>query len=78
MSEQEVAGRLRLVRFGGILITAMVFGTLLAFSLVFSGLGVSFGQLLIYIVAFTAFAAIVSIALYYGYRAMLRGRMAKA
>ena len=74
MSEQEVAGRLRLVRFGGILITAMVFGVLIAFSLVFNSSvpDFPFGTMLLWTIGFTLFAAVVSVALYFGYRAMLR------
>jgi hypothetical protein len=79
MTEAEVQRGLRLIRYGGIVITITVFVVLLAFALVtgnaLGATGDTFNSLLPYIAGFTVLAAILSVVLYFGYRAYLMGRM---
>jgi carbon starvation protein CstA len=85
MTEQETIKRkLRLIRYGGVVVTVTVFVVLLAFAFMFgqqidqqTGLqttGAFFNSLLIYIIGFTIFAAVLSIVVYFGYRAFLMSR----
>jgi Mn2+/Fe2+ NRAMP family transporter len=86
MTDQEVQRSLRLVRYGGVVITVTVFVVLLAFALVAgqaidrtnptagAATSATFSSFLPYIVGFTIFAAILSVVLWFGYRAYLTGR----
>jgi hypothetical protein len=88
MADQEITHRLRLVRYGGIVVTVTVFVFLLAFAVVVgtqidaqTGASVTGGLLnsmLGYIIGFTVLAAILSVILYFVYRAYLMGRTVKA
>jgi carbon starvation protein CstA len=81
MTEAEVKRSLNLIRYGGVVITVTVFVVLLAFALVVGNAidpslaGKTFNSLLPYIIGFTVLAAVLSIALFFGYRAYLMGRM---
>jgi hypothetical protein len=81
MTEAEVKRSLNLIRYGGVVITITVFVVLLAFALVVGNAidpslsGRTFNALLPYIIGFTVFAAVLSAALWFGYRAYLMGRM---
>jgi hypothetical protein len=79
MTEQEVQHSLRLVRYGGIVVTVIVLVVLIGFVAVAGGaLGATgnvLSSMLGYIIGFTVFAAVLSVALYFGYRAYLMGRM---
>jgi hypothetical protein len=86
MTETEVKRALNLVRYGGIVTTVIVFVALLAFSLVIgnalsqvdpSATGLTFSALLPYTIGFTVLAAVLSIILFFAYRAYLMGRMTK-
>jgi hypothetical protein len=83
MTEAEVKRALNLVRYGGVVITITVFVAMAAFALIVgnaidpSATGLSFNQLLPYTIGFTIMAAVLSIILYFGYRAYLMGRMTK-
>jgi len=85
MTEQDTIKRkLRLIRYGGVVVTVTVFVVLLAFAFMFgqqidqqTGLqttGSFFNSLLVYIIGFTVFAAVLSVVVYFGYRAYLMGR----
>ena len=85
MTEQETIKRkLRLIRYGGVVVTVTVFVVLLAFAIMLgqqidqqTGLqttGSFFNSLLIYIIGFTVFAAVLSIVVYFAYRAFLMSR----
>jgi hypothetical protein len=87
MSEQDIR-RLRLIRYGGIVVTVTVLVVLLAFAFVVgnqidrnvpgaTATGMLFGSLLTYIIGFTIAAAILSAVLYFGYRAYLMNRAPK-
>jgi Mn2+/Fe2+ NRAMP family transporter len=83
MTDQEVQRSLRLVRYGGVVITVTVFIVLLAFALVAgqaidrtnptagAATAATFNSFLPYIVGFTILAAVLSAALWFGYRAYL-------
>jgi hypothetical protein len=79
MTEAEVQRGLRLVRYGGVVITVTVFVALLAFALVtgnaLGASGLTLNSLLPYILVITVLAAILSVALYFGYRAYLMGKL---
>ncbi len=84
MTEQEVTRSLRLIRYGGVVVTITVAVVLVAFAVVvgnattlegFSGMLLS--QLLPYIIGFTVLAAVLSIILYFAYRARLMSMMKK-
>ena len=80
MTEAEVQRGLRLVRYGGIVITVTVFVILLAFAVVTGNAipgasGATFNSLLPYIIGFTVLSAILSVVLYFAYRAYLNGKM---
>ncbi len=89
MAEQDITHRLRLIRYGGIVVTVTVFIVLIAFAFVVGNqidsnvpgaavTGSLFSSLLLYIIGFTLLAAILSVVLYFAYRAYLRGRPAKS
>jgi carbon starvation protein CstA len=88
MTEQEVQRSLRLVRYGGVVITVTVFVTLLAFAIVTSGAiggatgisitGSTLNSLLPYIIGLTIAAAVLSVVLFFAYRAYLMGRVQRA
>lgn len=78
MTEKDFKRSLNLIRYGGIVITAVVFIALLGFAIV---VGNALGQNLVgsmigYIIGFTVAAAVLSVVLYFGYRAYLSGRKA--
>lgn len=79
MTQAEVQRGLRLVRYGGVVITVTVFIALLAFALVagnaFGASGLTLGSFLPYILIITVVAAILSVVLYFAYRAYLTGKM---
>ena len=79
MTEQEIKRGLGLVRYGGIVITVVVFVILLGFALVTgSALGQDvIGPMLIWIVGLTLLTAVLSIVVYFGYRQYLLGRAKK-
>ena len=83
MTEAEVKRALNLVRYGGVVITITVFVALMAFALIVGNAidpalaGATFSALLPYTIGFTIMAAVLSIILYFGYRAYLMGRMTK-
>ncbi len=77
MTEQEIKHSLNLVRYGGIVVTAVVFVALLGFSVIVGNAlstGDLLSQMLPYIIGFTVLAAILSVVLYFVYRAYLMGR----
>ena len=85
MTQQEIRRALNLVRYGGVVITVTVFVALLAFAIVVGraidagnpGAGASsatFNSLLPYILILTVIAAVLSIILFFGYRAYLMSR----
>jgi carbon starvation protein CstA len=85
MTEQETIKRkLRLIRYGGVVVTVTVLVVLLAFAFMvgqqldqqtgFQTTGTIFSNLLIYIIGFTVFAAVLSIVVYFAYRAYLMSR----
>jgi hypothetical protein len=87
MTEQEtIKRRLRLIRYGGVVITVTVFVVLLVFAFMVGqqfdlntpgiggATGASINALLVYIIGFTVFAAALSILVYFGYRAYLTRR----
>jgi carbon starvation protein CstA len=85
MTEQETIKRkLRLIRYGGVVVTVTVFVVLVAFAFMFGQqidqqtgaqtAGAFFSSLLIYIIGFTVFAAVLSIVVYFAYRAFLMSR----
>ncbi|MEP7289238.1 MAG: hypothetical protein ABI947_26095 [Chloroflexota bacterium] len=89
MSELELKRSLSLVRYGGVVVTLMVFVILLVFALVVgTGIdkavpgaavtGMTLGSLFPYIIGLTILAGVLSIALFFGYRAYLMGRVSKA
>ncbi len=76
MTEQEVTRGIRLVRYGGIVVTVTVFVVLVAFAVVTGNAiagagGELLNNMLVYIVGFTVLAAVLSIIVYFGYRAYL-------
>jgi hypothetical protein len=75
MTEQEVKGRLNLVRFGGLVVTIMTFVILIAVIFLVGQLTVGGTQMiqdaLLYIVLGTVIAAVVSIVFYFLYRSYL-------
>ena len=88
MTAEEITHRLRLIRYGGIVVTVTVFVFLVAFAFVVgnqidinvpgaSVTGPLFNSLLLYIIGFTILSAILSIVLYFAYRAYLQGRATK-
>ncbi len=79
MTEQEVKRGLGLVRYGGIVITVVVFVVLLGFALVTgNALGKDVvGPMLIWIIGLTLLAAVLSIVVYFGYRQYLMSRLKK-
>ena len=87
MAEQDITRSLRLVRYGGIVITVTVFVVLLAFAFVIGNTidqqtgsavtGATISSMLPYIIGFTVLAAVLSVALYFGYRAYLTNRATK-
>ena len=90
MTEQEIKRALNLVRYGGVVVTVTVFVALLAFAIVAgraidannptgsAATSAAFGSLLPYILILTVIAAVLSVILYFAYRAYLKGRAAKA
>jgi hypothetical protein len=84
MTEQEMKRSLSLVRYGGVVITVTVFVALLAFAIVTSGAigaqmgtsltGATISSMLPYIIGLTVAAAVLSVLMYFGYRAYLMGR----
>jgi hypothetical protein len=85
MTQQEIKRALNLVRYGGVVITVTVFVALLAFAIVAgraidsTNAGVSatsstFNSLLPYILGLTVVAAILSVVLFFAYRAYLMGK----
>ena len=89
MSEQELKRSLSLVRYGGVVVTVMVFVVLLVFGLVVgTGIdkaipgaavtGMTLSSLLPFIIGLTILAGVLSVALFFGYRAYLMGRISKA
>jgi hypothetical protein len=82
MTEDEVRRRLNLIRYGGVVITVTVFVALLAFAIVIGNAmnnpGIWINALLLYIIGFTIFAAVLSIVAWFAYRAVLMSRVTKA
>lgn len=81
MTEQEVKHSLNLVRYGGIVVTVVVFMALLGFSVVVGNAlqgSNLLGSMLPYIIGFTVLAAILSVALYFAYRSYLMSRTSRA
>lgn len=77
MSDKDIQRGLNLVRYGGIVVTLMVFITLVAYFFAIDPTGGQLlGQTWLYILGFTILAAILSVALYFGYRAYLMGKKA--
>jgi hypothetical protein len=88
MADPEITHRLRLIRYGGVVVTVTVFVVLVMFAIMVGnqidrnvpGAAVTGGLLnsmLGYIIGFTVLAAILSVVLYFVYRAYLTGRSAK-
>ncbi len=80
MTEQEVTRGIRLVRYGGIVVTVTVFVVLVAFALVtgnaIAGVGGEIlNNMLPYIIGFTVFAAVLSAIVYFAYRAYLLNKL---
>jgi hypothetical protein len=79
MTEADLQRGLKLIRYGGVVITVTVFIVLLAFSLVVgNALGVSGGMLnsmLPYIIGFTVLSIVLSVVVYFGYRAVQTNRL---
>jgi hydrogenase/urease accessory protein HupE len=76
VTEKDFKRSLNLIRYGGIVITVVVFVALLGFSLI---VGNALGQNLVssmlgYIIGFTLATAVLSVVLYFVYRAYLTGR----
>ncbi len=82
MSEDQVKRGLRLVRYGGLVVTITTLIVLLAFTILVENAtgatGVAMSSFMGYIVGFTVLAAVLSIVVYFGYRAYLMGKMTKA
>ncbi|HLY27376.1 MAG TPA: hypothetical protein VKQ72_13620 [Aggregatilineales bacterium] len=78
MSEDQVKRGLRLVRYGGIVVTITTFVVLLAFAVMIgsasSSTGLALSSFLGYIVLFTVVAAVLSVVVYFAYRAYLMGK----
>ncbi len=79
MSEQETKRGLRLVRYGGVVVTVAVLTSLVAFAMMtgnaIGGLtGEGFNLMLPYIVGLTVLAAAISVIFYFVYRAYLMSR----
>lgn len=77
MSEKDYKRGLNMIRYGGIVVTLMVFVSLLGFSVIVGG---ALGQNLlssmgIYIIGFTVGVAILSAVLYFVYRAYLQSKL---
>jgi hypothetical protein len=83
MSEQEVTRSLRLIRYGGVVVTITVLIVLIGFAAVIgaqlpdTGGPSLLNQLIGYIVGLTVLTAILATALYFGYRARLMGMVKK-
>ena len=85
MTQQDVNRGLRLVRYGGIVITVTVFVFLLGFLLVIgtgidqatgsSATGITLSAGLPYLIGFTVLAAVLSVVLYFAYRAYAMRRV---
>jgi Na+/H+ antiporter NhaB len=82
MTEQDVRRSLNLVRYGGVVVTVVVFISLIAFSVVMgqsnNAVGLAFNEMVPYIALFTVVAAVLSVVFYFVYRAVLRSRMKTA
>ena len=87
MTAQDIKRRLNIIRYGGIALTVVVLGVSLAYVIVtnnylevlrvsgvYSGPS-AFDSLLIYIIGFTVFAAVMSVIVYFGYRAYLMNKI---
>ena len=82
MSEDQVKRGLRLVRYGGVVVTITTLIVLLAFTILIENAtgstGTAMSSFIGYIVGFTVLAAVLSIVVYFGYRAYLMSKMKKA
>src|SRR5258708_38493424 len=79
MSEQEIKRGLRLVRYGGVVVTVAVLTSLVAFAMMTGNaigglMGEGFNLMLPYIVGLTALTAAISVIFYFVYRAYLMSR----
>lgn len=87
MTQEQLDRGLRLVRYGGVVITVTVFVVLLAFMVVVGNsigsatgagvTGMSLSAGLPYIIGFTVLAAVLSVVLYFAYRMYATGRVQK-
>ncbi len=85
MTEQDIKRSLNLVRYGGIVVTVVVFIALLGFSLLPVSMTGANGQVITgnaynngavpYILGITVVTAILAVVLYFVYRAYLQGRL---
>ena len=85
MTQEQFNRGLRLVRYGGVVITITVFIVLLAFMLIIgnsidaatggSTTGLTLSATFPYIIGFTVLAAVLSVVLYFGYRMYASRRM---
>ena len=88
MTEADVTRGLRLIRYGGLVVTITVFVVLFAFALIVpnaidaqTGAGITgqiFGTLLPYILGLTVATAVLSVVLYFAYRMYATGRVKSA
>ena len=79
MSEQEIKRGLRLVRYGGVVVTVAVLTSLVAFAMMTGNaigglMGEGFNLMLPYIVGLTVLTAVISVIFYFVYRAYLMSR----
>jgi hypothetical protein len=79
MTEADLQRGLKLIRYGGVVITVTVFIVLLAFSLVVgNAMGVSgdmLNSMLPYIIGFTILSVVLSVVVYFAYRTVQTNRM---
>ena len=82
MSEDQVKRGLRLVRYGGLVVTITTLIVLIAFTFIVESAtgstGMAMSSFIGYIVGFTVLAAVLSVVVYFAYRAYLMGKMKKA
>ena len=87
MTQEQVNRGLRLIRYGGVVITVTVFIVLLAFILIVGNTidaatgagttGMTLSAVLPYVIGFTILSAVLSVGLYFGYRMYATGRLQK-
>lgn len=74
----DIKRNLNLVRYGGIVVTLVVFIALVGFALVAGGAlgasGTAFNEMLPYIALITVITAVLSVVFYFAYGAFLRSR----